>query len=67
MLQTLIDRPGQRAKVADTFDFVPEELHPDGVVPVIGRVNFHGVPAHAETIPVKGNVVAFVAVLDQTP
>ena len=65
MVQHTVHRSGDGVEVADAVDLVPEELHPDGVVPVVGRVDFHGVPPDPEHVPLKGDVVALVADLHQ--
>ena len=67
MVQHTVDRAGEGVEVTDAVDLVPEELHPDGVVPVVGRVQLHRVPPDPEHVPLKGDVVALVADLHQPP
>ena len=65
MVQHPVHAAGDRVEVADAVDLVPEELHPDGVVPVVGGVDLHRVPPDPEHVPLKGDVVALVADLHQ--
>ena len=65
VVQHPVHAAGDRVEVADPVDLVPEELHPDGVVPVVGGVDLHRVPPDPEHVPLKGDVVALVADLHQ--
>ena len=67
VVQHPVHRAGQGREVADAVDLIPEKLHPDGVVLVVGRVYLHGVAPDAEHVPLKGDVVALIADLHQPP
>ena len=66
MVQYPVHRTGEGVKVGDPVDLIPEELHPDGVVLIVGGVDLHRVPPHPEAVPLKGHVIPLVAVLHQT-
>ena len=66
MVQHPVHRTGEGVKVGDPVDLIPEELHPDGVVLIVGGVDLHRVPPHPEPVPLEGHVVPLVAVLHQT-
>ena len=54
-------RTSDHIDLADAIYLVPPELHPDGVLLGVDRVDLHRVPPHPEHIPVEGDVVALVA------
>ena len=66
MVQHPVHRTGEGVKVGDPVDLIPEELHPDGVILVVGGVDLHRVPPHPEAVPLEGHVIPLVAVLHQT-
>ena len=66
MVQHPVHRAGEGVKVGDPVDLVPKELHPDGVILIVGGVDLHRVPPHPEAVPLKGHVIPLVAVLHQT-
>ena len=67
MVQYPVHGTGDRIEVTDAVDLVPEKLHPDGMVPVVGGIQLHGISPDPEHVPLKGDVVALVADLHQPP
>ena len=67
VVQHPVHGAGDGVELADPLDLVPEELHPDGLVLVIGGVNLHRVPPDPEHVPLKGDVVSLIADLHQPP
>ena len=65
MVQHPVHGAGDGIEVGNAVDLVPEELHPDGVVLVIGGVNFHRVPPDPEHIPLKGDIIALIPYFHQ--
>ena len=59
------DGPGDRVDLAEAVDLVAEELHPDGAALPVGGPQLHRVPPDPEHVPLKGDVVALVADLDE--
>ena len=66
VVQYPVHRTGEGVKIGDPVDLVPKELHPDGVVLIVGGVDLHRVPPHPEAVPLEGHVIPLVAVLHQT-
>ena len=56
---------GDRVDFTEPVDLVSEELHPDGAVLPVGGPEFHRVAPDPEHVPLKRDVVAFVADLHQ--
>ena len=65
VLQGLDGRAGDGVELGDAVDLIPEELHPDGSVLIVGGVELHRVAPDPEHIALEGDVVALVAVLHQ--
>ena len=60
MLHHVLLRAGKRIELGDAVDLVPEELHPDGKLAHIGKVNVHDIAVHPELIAYKIHVVALI-------
>ena len=67
VVQHPVHGAGDGIEVADPVDLVSKELHPDGVVLVVGGIELHRVAPDTEHIPLKGDVVALVPDLHQPP
>ncbi len=67
MIQHPVDSAGDGVEIADPLDLVAKELHPHGMVLVIGRVELHGIPADPKHIAFKGDIVALISDLHQSP
>ena len=57
--------PGQGVKLQNAVDLIPEKLHPDGKLIVVGKVNIHRVPFYAELVADKVHIVALILQFDQ--
>ena len=57
--------PGQGVKLQDAVDLIPEKLHPDGKLIVVGKVDIHRVPFYAELVADKVHIVALILQFDQ--
>ena len=66
VVQPALRDAGDGVELADAVDLIPEELHPDGLVLVVGGPDLHGVAPDPEEVPGKGHVVALVAALHET-
>ena len=58
-------RAGDDVDVRDAVNLVAEKLHAHGMIRGVGRKNVNRVAADAEHVARKGNVVAFVADVDE--
>ena len=61
MLEHSLGLTGDGVDLGNAVDLVAEELHPDGVAVGVHRIDLHRVPPDPEHVPVKGDVVAFIA------
>ena len=66
VLQAAYGAAGDHVDFAQAVNLVPEELHPDGGVPPVGREDLNGVPPDPEHVALESDVVALVPVLHQT-
>ena len=65
MVQHPVHRAGDGVELADAVDLIPEELHPDGLVLIIGRIQLHRVAPDPEHVALESDVVALIADLHQ--
>ena len=65
--EDLFGHAGHGVDLGDPVDLVAEELHPDGLVPPVGRVDVDGVAPDPEVVALEGHIVAGVVVLHQPP
>ena len=60
MLHHVLPGAGNGVELRDAVDLIPEELHPDGKLAHIGKVNVHDIAVHPELIAYKIHVVALI-------
>ena len=66
MIQKAHGCAGNRMDLGNPIDFIPEELHANGIVIGVSQPNFQRITPNAEAVSLKSQIVALVLKLYQT-